>query len=859
MDDVLTLNNAESASLSSASNSDAETETETEQTPRAHDATTRRGGRNPKRPLSLHNASQMKITFQDGAHVVVGEGGGGSGEGGGEDMSASLRDVRSVLKDRHWFDSETAAAADGVRERPVLDTDLHAALLVDSKEEALARAAHYIEVALTERKVQLGGLTPFERRLYLLRKQWWYLWFIRLNILLQLSLVLIEPVSHRSSETDHSQFLAEVIIGSFSVSVQLIDVVVRAYPFGWSHFKEPWNSVNFAVVAVNGLDILFRLAGVSSFRFSRMFRPLLLIAQSRRLRQTFWLLVKSMPAILGVISIFAMVTACYAHLGVMLFQGIYEYGPDEIPAGNFDTWSSAMLALFWLITTENYPAILYPAFEVSNYATIYFVSFIMVHFILMALLLAVVYDSYTEEHKNHIVSSLVKEKRNFYLAFHCIDRDNSGYVDMTEWEDLLRVIRPDLDEEQSRLMFALLDTDGDGELNVEEFALLADMLTWKFERVPERDVWQRLWDSIASALGVPLALLYIISLSRPFEYVYKAGILINAVLHFVYVDDNLSHNWSFVFLAFLIYFTVALFIKLCGRGYQAFVASAFNVWDSFIVATTWVLYIVYQANGVPHFYNITCFLLPSLWNLRQRHTGVIAKILAIDERFDSFLTSARQSASIFFSLFIIILLLQYAYAIMGMEMFAGVHKEFNPPYDNPHANFDSFGSAMLTLTQMDATNNLNEQSNYYCAASGNPYASWYWITYWTLITSCMLDLFISLVTEAFTRTVDASEASATAFLLQDEHGESLKVRRRRRWSRELVKKDLTDVDRSQLLVQARDALKTKLEHHNQRSIHSIHSRNAAYTPPSTVIGGVGGEGGDFASERTPLFGPRVNA
>lgn len=375
--------------------------------------------------------------------------------------AAGVQRIRNVLAQTDWLapQPEFSAADEDSEHAPLLPKQLHDMLAADTSKNPVHLAAQYIQVALTGHKMALGGLSPLQESLFRLRRKWWYQLFVRLNILMQLSLVVIEPASFRTRENSHAQYLAEVIIGGVSVLVQMFDVWVRFWPYGRSHMKEPWNVINALCVLLNGADILCRLFNVTTLQFSRPTRPLLLIAQSRRLRRTVTIILRSLPSVLGILWMFALVIFCFAYLGVVLFYGQYTYPPGSIPTDNFDSFGAATFAMFDLVTTENYPAVLYPAFSVSQWSFAFFFFFCAVHIVLMSLMLGNIYDVLLDEHKNHVKGALIRERRNVYLAFHCIDRDQNGVVSLDEWDDLMAIctlfhIRPRMPRAPANLPFA---------------------------------------------------------------------------------------------------------------------------------------------------------------------------------------------------------------------------------------------------------------------------------------------------------------------------------------------------------------------------------------------------------------------
>eukprot|EP00003_Mantamonas_plastica_P026510 TRINITY_DN5444_c0_g2_i2.p1 TRINITY_DN5444_c0_g2~~TRINITY_DN5444_c0_g2_i2.p1 ORF type:complete len:215 (+),score=51.61 TRINITY_DN5444_c0_g2_i2:58-645(+) len=195
--------------------------------------------------------------------------------------------------------------------------------------------------------------------MYYLRKNKIYQLFVRCNILLQMCLVFIEPTSYRQAEDSIWQRESEMAIGCCSVIVQLVDCWIRMRPFGWRvYFSYKWQLTNFILVIINAIDLFCTIAFGTTFRFSRPLRPFLFIAQSRTLRRTAQVIGKALPPVVGVMLVYTFIIMIYGYLGVLLFRGVYIYPPGTLPQDKFDTLGQAMLSMFVLVTTENYPDVL---------------------------------------------------------------------------------------------------------------------------------------------------------------------------------------------------------------------------------------------------------------------------------------------------------------------------------------------------------------------------------------------------------------------------------------------------------------------------------------------------------------------
>ena len=103
------------------------------------------------------------------------------------------------------------------------------------------------------------------------------------------------------------------------------------------------------------LDVILAFS-IGSFRFTRFLRPLLLpiwwSGLQRRVRSARMIA----PYLLEVLCLLAVFAVGYGIAGFLLFRG--QYDPQD---GRFDDFASSILAVFVLLTGDNYPDILYDA------------------------------------------------------------------------------------------------------------------------------------------------------------------------------------------------------------------------------------------------------------------------------------------------------------------------------------------------------------------------------------------------------------------------------------------------------------------------------------------------------------------
>lgn len=104
------------------------------------------------------------------------------------------------------------------------------------------------------------------------------------------------------------------------------------------------------------VDIATVLSFNLALRWSRVLRPLVLIARARPLRTTASQVIKTLPRILQFYIVILVIMIIWGLVGSELFRNAYQgvYSDDS-----FSTPIRAMLATYVLLSTSNYPDVLY--------------------------------------------------------------------------------------------------------------------------------------------------------------------------------------------------------------------------------------------------------------------------------------------------------------------------------------------------------------------------------------------------------------------------------------------------------------------------------------------------------------------
>ena len=303
----------------------------------------------------------------------------------------------------------------------------------------------------------------------LIHKGWWrslYMFIIVTN----LCLALIEPTSVRTSSDGNigtSNYPGEqnaiLLLEIIFVSFYGFDVWLRWFA-GEDVVRDVWLRIRCAAILCIFINVLSCFISNLSDdidnlkNFSRLLRPVLFIERFRNVRKIAASTISTLPKVTQILLLLAFWILFFGVAGFTLFAGVVgpsdadvannftsqgcsflsggiayvenipkklalknqtffacstfsKISPDGTPCLNyFETIWTSMMHLFILLTTANYPDIMLPAYNCSQWASIFFIVFITVGlYFLLSLILAVVYTHFAA--RNVLVSTRNQKKK----------------------------------------------------------------------------------------------------------------------------------------------------------------------------------------------------------------------------------------------------------------------------------------------------------------------------------------------------------------------------------------------------------------------------------------------------------------
>ena len=157
-----------------------------------------------------------------------------------------------------------------------------------------------------------------------------------------------------------------LLIDKIILAVFVIEILLKLYAYGFSFFKSGWNVFDFSIVAIALLPASGVLAVLRSLR---IFRSLRLIKNVPKLRFIVESLFHSLPSLVWIFVLLALVFYVFAVIGTKLFGAGY---PEW-----FGNIGASMFSLFQIMTLEGWAEISRAIMVKYPFANIYFIIFIL--------------------------------------------------------------------------------------------------------------------------------------------------------------------------------------------------------------------------------------------------------------------------------------------------------------------------------------------------------------------------------------------------------------------------------------------------------------------------------------------------
>ncbi|XP_014213828.1 two pore calcium channel protein 1-like isoform X2 [Copidosoma floridanum] len=612
-------------------------------------------------------------------------------------------------------------------------------------------AAIFLEEGRNNEKFDSHPRHPEDLPAYLLVHNSWYYGLDLFTSLILLGLAFVEEPAVPLFQLPVWAHGTIELLALISIGVEL---ALKLRWIGWGtmlkHKRTMLKCITLFIMFVEALIVLVRQS--SHFRVTRALRPIFLVDTKycggvrRFIRQ----ILQTCPPIIDMLGLLLFFILTYMVLGYYLFFEMNR---------NFATLQDSFVSLFVLLTTANFPDVMMPSFSINKWYALYFVCYLSTMlYIMMNLMLAVVNETFTSAERDKLKKLFLHKRKACQHAFKLlVSKQNPDQMRFKQFEGLMRYYAPKKSMKDIVLMFRYLNISGSRFLTSDEFLNVYDatVLTWdpQYSSVP----WYHMaWPPLQILCqGAHAAINW-----RYFEsliYTVIVGNGVAMVCRMIQPEPDretsaslFAASWDTLLFGGL--FAVEALTKVLGLGVRRYLSSGWNLFD---LGTSVMLLVA--ACGLTLFPGAVFLVvfrplrMLRLFKLKKRYRDIFGTLVLL--------------SPLMCSTAIVMVVLYYFFAIIGMELFAGYDmrnccqnttvEDFYKYSVNGSTSlgyyylntFDNLMASYMTLFELTVVNNWFILMNAYAVTVGM-YTRGYFMVFY-LITMIVLTIVVSSFLEAF--------------------------------------------------------------------------------------------------------------
>lgn len=519
-------------------------------------------------------------------------------------------------------------------------------------------AAIFLEEGQNNEKFDSHPRHPNDLPAYLLVHNAWY---YGLDLIMSIIILLLALVEAPSVHKFHLSVGIHGTLELVALAVIGVELVLKLRWIGWGavlkHKRTMIKGVTLIIMVLEALVMLIRQS--SHFRVTRALRPIFLVdtracgGVRRFIRQ----ILQSLPPILDMLALLMFLVCSYALLGYFLF-GHTASNPY------FKTLTNSFVSMFVLLTTANFPDVMMPSYAISKWYAAFFISYLSTAlYVLMNLMLAVVYETFTAIEKDKFRKLLLHKRRACQLAFRLlVSKQNPSSIRFRQFYGLMRYFSPRIGPRDVVLMFWQLNSSHNGTLTLDEFINIYDATRLKWRLKDPIDPWfSAAWPPLRSICRATRAIVTWCYFEH-LVYVIIIGNGIAMTIRIFMSEDTLeesarSFSASWDACLFLSLFGIEAILKIIGLGWNDYVSSGWNIFDISVTYAAIIGAVILLIK--PTFTAVVVFRplrLLRLFKLKKRYRDIFGTVVLL--------------SPLMLSTSIVMIVMYYFFAIIGMELFS---------------------------------------------------------------------------------------------------------------------------------------------------------------------------------------------
>jgi hypothetical protein len=468
----------------------------------------------------------------------------------------------------------------------------------------------------------------------------------------------------------------------------------------------------------------------------RIARIFFLIENSRQSRANFTYYVQLIPKILKIVLFTAIYVCTYGLIGAFLFQN------SQSGAEDFSSLSSVCINLFELLTTVVYPDIALNAWTENKWFALYYVFFLIFgNLFLLNLFFSEVFSSYREFCKIDYISKISSRKYLLSKSF-IILSDEKDLLIRDDFFDLISMMYPFATiSSAEKVLGRLCSKINSSFVKHDAFLNLLDIISleipgkeksWRSKFVSDIEMRIRSSLIVKSILEKVSHFSKIISSWRFYSYFPKFLVCINCINLFLMASNRSNFALPLANIIITVLFSFEFIIDFsAGNSRKDYPASIRMFVQMLLIVCSIFL-------GVESVYSLFF------------QSCMIFRLFSFSPETDHRIHRILKALKFFMINLLFVLVVMYAYAIVGMSLFSGLLNADNSKLDGSlyaklnyySINFNSFVESWFTLFHFLVVNNWNITESGLVAVRGK-WASLYPISFNIIVVTIMLDVVVT--------------------------------------------------------------------------------------------------------------------
>ena len=374
-------------------------------------------------------------------------------------------------------------------------------------------------------------------------------------------------------------------------------------------------------------------------------------------------MIQSMPPIIDMLILLFFFIFASALFAFYLFS-------SNLKDPYFQTFTKSFVSLFVLLTTANFPDVMMPSYYRSRSSSIFFIAFLVVSlYLLMNLMLAVVYEIFTRMEKHKFRKLMLHRRLACQHAFRLlVPKHSPSKITFLHFHGMLCYYQSNLSKLDKYLMFKTLDNENTGKITLNQFYNFYEFIDLKWAK---SEIKTPFYMQFNSRLLINFGKYVTKIVQSPYFDIYVYATIILSVF-WQLVETNWPNNkvlisgidkmihieMSTLSLIFITLFTIEILMKIIAFDLNNFLKDYWNLFD-FTVVFASILGLVFSMFNLSFafIYVLRSARLLKLFELRKSYKNIM----------DSFMLILIKR---FMSVTIVVLIVLYSFAILGMELFS---------------------------------------------------------------------------------------------------------------------------------------------------------------------------------------------